>query len=764
MSLAYESVGLSDARAERDRLRDRLLLAIVGFCTLLLYLPARHFSFVGYDDQVYVFQNLHVLQGLSWKSIAWAVNPRTIVAANWHPLTLLVELIIVQCFGPGPGAFHIVNALLHTLNAILLFEFFRLATGRSWPSFFIAILWALHPLRIESVVWISELKDVLCGSLWLGTMLAYLRYCRNRTLGKYVLAFLIQALALMAKPMAVTLPAVLLLLDYWPLSGRGGSVAKVSSDSSTRVQTPPTEEMPVVDYAGPSAASESVYTLGWWLLRIAEKLPLLALCFADTVYAIRTQKYFETVYSPVFPLGMRLRNGTVSYVLYLRDCFLPRHLAFFYPHPAMTGQNISILATVLSAVVVLAITLFALTRAKRQPYLVIGWLWFLGTLIPVIGLVRFGEQARADRYTYLPSIGITMAIVFWVADLTVRRALLRQIAVAAGVAASFALSVVTLKDLGNWQNTQTLLDHTLAVQPDNYLALAMRAADFTTSDNPLALEMARRAVQIAPRSNGAHIALGMALESAGKLDEAWTEFQQAVNINPVFPDGWDDLGSVRDLQADKAAGKDPATESKYRQFAVNDFTRAVYYDPDAVESREHLAYELMKLGNTKDAIDQWQQLVEIKPDYAKAQGDLADALLLVGDQLAAVQHYQLALAHGSKNPYWEARLAYLMATNPQYAVGAIQPLVAIAKDACEQTHYKSAAALDAYAACLARVGVYDLAIEMAQKAIAVSDADHKPEQSKEIQKRLNRYRDFKPYVFEEQNKSPATAPATTQSR
>jgi tetratricopeptide (TPR) repeat protein len=687
---------------------DLGLIALLVCLTLALYTRTGGFDFIHYDDQFYVTDNVHVLRGLTLDSLKWAMT--TNFLGNWHPLTLVSELVIVSLFGPSAAAFHLTNALLHTLSVVLLFLFVRRGTGRAWPAFFAAGLWGLHPLRAESVAWVSELKDVLCGLFCLACLLAYLRYSRRRTATNYVLVVLFLILALLSKPMAVTLPAVLLLTDFWPLRNIG-------TMSPGR----------------------------WWQYRILEKLPLLALSLGDTAYSMHAQSRYLYDTSVGFSLQVRCFNALVSYGNYLRDIFLPYNLVVFYPHPATMNQQIPVAQVLFAAVLLLSITGFVLARLKRQPCLAVGWFWFLGMLVPVIGLIQAGDQARADRYTYLPSIGITLAVVFFAAEsLTARWRVTAGIAGSAWLA---TLAVASWFTIGHWRTTDSLFGYVQQVQPGNYLALSFECDRLTAAGQlEQAISAGRQATQIAPSRPGTHVSYGLALRSAHRLNEALQEFKTALAINPRVAPAWDDLGSILDGEGNLCHDhRDGQAEQRFRRLAVAAFQKAIACDPDRTAPREHLAMQLAMLGRMDDAIAVWEQTVAMNHDYAQAQGDLADALNFKGDP-RAVGHYRAALAAGSRNPAWESTLAFLIATSPQATAADVQPMVDVARDACEQTGNRQPAALDACAACLARVGRFDDAAATAQKAVEAADAAGQTNVARGIRQRLARYQKGQPYI------------------
>jgi protein O-mannosyl-transferase len=402
----------------------RLSLALgaaLALLTLAAWLPALGNGFVNLDDPYYVTAQPHVLPGITRAGLAWAATAK--VASNWHPLTMLSHMLDCQLFGLDPAGHHATSLLLHLANVLLLFEVLRRMTGAAGRSAAVAALFAVHPTHVESVAWVAERKDVLSALFWILAMGAWARYARRPSSGRYLLVALLMILGLMAKPMVVTLPFALLLLDVWPL-GR--------------------------------------LHLGWKRLAI-EKLPLLALSAASSLITLR---YQQTSLAPldVVPWSLRAANALVSYVAYLGKLFLPRDLAVFYPIPlAIPGWRAAG-----AALLLVALTALAVWRARREPWLLTGWLWFLGTLVPVIGLVQVGRQAMADRYTYIPSIGLFLAVVWSVAELARAR---RAVLATAAVVVILALAAITRVQVGYWSDSATLFRHALAATGDgNYLA------------------------------------------------------------------------------------------------------------------------------------------------------------------------------------------------------------------------------------------------------------------------------------------------------
>jgi tetratricopeptide (TPR) repeat protein len=690
------SADLSGRRWTRRDLLASLALVLVTF---LLYSRTGHFDFVGYDDQLYVTGNPYLTQGITPRTLHWAVT--AIAASNyWHPLTLLTELVIATIWGIHPGPFHLVNALLHAANVGMLVGFLRAATGRFWPSFFAAALWGLHPLRVESVAWVAELKDVLCGFMWLLCMLAYLGFAGDRNWRRYLLVLLTLFLALLAKPMAVTLPMVLLLLDYWPLH------CNISAHSLR----------------------------SWWIWRVLEKIPLASVAVTVVGYSALIQ--VQTAPPP--PLRMRLENALVSTINYLRDSFYPRHLGLFYPHPALlVGGHIPGTSVFLAAFLLLAMTAAVLVLAPKHRYLPVGWFWFLGTLLPVIGLVQNGEQARADRYTYLPSIGLTIAVVWLAADLAQRRPATRFFTGVTGATVIVALLITSWVYIGYWKNATTLFTHADQVIPDNYLAKAVLAYEaHLAGDTADALRLSGEAIALSPASPYPRLARGYALLDAGRLDQAAAVLQN----DSMSDQTWYALGLVRAAQADSCTSRQIPGAAAFREKACDCFRDALKQNRDFAEAEDDLAIQTEMLGHRQRAIEIWKDLLSRSPAFGPAHGHLGEALENGGDIAAAAGEYQLALDCGQRNPHWEAVAAMSIATSPDSTRSQIVRMIVAATDARDQTGGNDPSALDALAACLARAGRVDDAVNAAEAAVVQAKRLHQNTRAIEIQKRLARYR------------------------
>jgi protein O-mannosyl-transferase len=579
----------SDVRS-LDRSRRALVLSLtlgLVLLTLAAYLPVLGNGFVDYDDGQYVTANPRVQAGLTADGVAWALTAR--VAGNWHPLTLLSHMLDCQLFGLNPRGHHLTSLLLHLANVLLLFAVLLAMTGAPWRCAAVAVLFALHPTHVESVAWVAERKDVLSAMFWLLAMAAYVHYAhahtsaprpRHGATGWYLAVVVLFAIGLAAKPMVVTLPFALLLLDLWPL----GRLRLGAEGPGLRAQLP----------------------LLW------EKVPLLALSAAACGVTLAAQA--STVSSlGKLPLGARLANAAVSYVAYLGQTLLPRNLAVFYPLRA----DLSAAQVAGAALLLAALTAAALLAARRAPYLTVGWLWYLGVLVPVIGIVQVGAQARSDRYTYLPSIGLYVAGVWGAAALlcrlrgrlaaegvgeaTRRPALVHGITALVAAAVLLGLVVQTRAQVATWADSTTLFRHALAVTRDNYLAhldLGNALSEAGKSDEAFAHFRAAQA--IAPHSLETNAALAAALSERGRPAGAVPLLRTALGVDP------------RDarLHFDLAVALDDLGEP---DAAIGELETAVALDPGMARAHHGLGMLLLKSGRTEEGRVQLRAAVAADP-------------------------------------------------------------------------------------------------------------------------------------------------------
>jgi Flp pilus assembly protein TadD len=599
--------------------RDLWILLALIVATLAVYAQVLGHQFINLDDNFYITENPNVSRGLTFSGIAWAFT--TFHAANWHPLTWLSHMLDSQLFGLHAGGHLFVNALLHAANTCLLFWFLRRATGARWPSAIVAALFALHPMHVESVAWAAERKDTLAAFFGLLTLVAYVRYVEARSWQRYVIVFVCLALGLMAKPMLVTWPFLLLLIDYWPLR---------------RSAVSPNENKPSLAAA-------------WWPL-VREKLPLFGLVVASAIITYIAQSRGGAVRTFAdAPVSLRVANAVVSYAKYLIGTIWPTRLAVYYPFDL---NGIPVWQVVGSVLLLAAITTLGLLHARTRPYLIVGWLWFLGTLVPVIGVVQVGGQAIADRYHYLPSIGLFIAAVFGIAEVAANWRVARVPIVACTVVVLLGSTALTAAQINLWRDSVTLFKHTLAVTPDNFpieynLGYALgqnRTFEGALSHFGNALrinpdffdalinmgmtlsEVGRpaeavgyfeRALRVAPQSSKAHMQLALALVKQDKKDDALHEFREALRLAPQDADVRVNLG----LMLARNGKLDEATEH---------LNEAVRLNPSSAEAHNNLGLVLLAAGKARESIPQFSTALRLKPDLTVAQENLRRAEARVG--------------------------------------------------------------------------------------------------------------------------------------
>jgi len=595
--------------------------------TVAVYYRVGIFEFTNFDDPDYVAQNEIVQGGVSIPGLKWAFT--TGFMGNWHPLTWFSHMLDCELFGVSPGAHHLTSLLIHCVNSVLLCWVLFRYTGALERSAFVAGLFALHPLHVESVAWIAERKDVLSTLFWLLTMRSYLRYLERRSVWRYFAVLLWFALGLMSKPMLVTLPFVLLLLNYWPLQR-----------NRTRED---------------------------WRRAILELAPLFILTVVSCIITFAVQKAGGAVGSlERFSVGTRVGTAVVAYVAYVGKTLLPDGLAAFYPHPGAwpwwqaTG----------AAILLLMVSGIALALARRAPYLIIGWLWFLGTLVPVIGLVQVGEHAWADRYTYIPQVGLLIAIVWGVAELGRRLHWPVGALRATGVAALIACAGLTWLQVGHWQNSETLFRHALTVTKDNYLA---------------------------------HYNLGQALSVGGQIEEAVQHYEATLALKPTHPGAHNNLGLTHAF-----AGR--------WNVATNHYAQALKSNPDNVDVHFNYGVAELNLGNATNAMEHLRYVIGAKPEHASAHHQIAKALTRLEKLNEAIIHYRetIRLKADVPEPYRE--LAELLATHSDAAVRNGPEAVKLARRACELAGSPRPEFIATLAAAYAEAGDLSKAIELAREA------------------------------------------------
>jgi len=591
-----------------------ICVALAG-AVFLLYGQAVGHEFINFDDDTYVSENPRVLSGLTWSGLRWALT--TTAEGNWHPLTWLSHMLDVRIFGTWPGGHHGTSVLLHAVNAILLFLALVHMSRALWPSALVAALFAVHPLRVESVAWVAERKDVLSGLFWMGTLLAYSWYARRPGAGRYAVVLGSFALGLLAKPMLVTLPLVLLLLDFWPLG---------------RLDFPP------------RGGKGSARLRGL----ILEKLPLVLVAVVSSAVTIAAQRMGGTTSSlEAVPLAARVANAAVSYVLYLSKTVVPEGLAIFYPHPSLYGRAVPVLPGLFAALALVAVTLVVLRGARDRPFLATGWLWYLGTLVPVIGVVQVGRQAMADRYTYIPLVGIYVAAAWTLRGLVVRSPRLLRPVLGAIFIALGSLIVVTWIQVGTFRDGVTLYRHALLVTEDNYLV--HNNLGVTLAARGLLSEAAveyEAALRIKPDYPEAHNNLGTVLKKQGRLSEAEEHFKTTIRLRPDFEEPHGNLGNVYLAQGDLARAR--------AQYETALRIRGDY--PGALIG---LGTVLSRQGDLEGAAARFEEAVRLAPNSAETRKNLGIVRMLEGRLGEAVAEYRAALGIRPQDPDLHSDLGIL---------------------------------------------------------------------------------------------------------
>lgn len=615
------SAKISGVKTSNHRISPSALICLgLGLITLALYLPVVGHGFLDYDDQQYVTENAHVTSGLRARNVVWAFGFH---AGNWHPLAWLSHMLDCQIYGLNPAGHHFTNALLHSVNTVLLFLLLFQITGAHWRSACVAALFGWHPLHVESVAWVAERKDVLCVFFGLLLFLAYARYVRESQTGGqrsriwYGVALVLFALALMSKPMAVTFPFVLLLLDFWPL--RRVRLRAEEAEGKT---------LSVV---------------------ILEKVPFLVFSIAACLLTIKAQDA-AIVSTLGLSVSSRIGHAMLSYGHYVGVLFWPHNLAVYYPYLT----NISIVHLLFAGVFCVAATCVALWVARSRPYIPIGWFWFVGTLVPVIGLVQVGDQAWADRYTYLPSVGLFIIVVWGIAE----RVKNRQVLVLGIAVVGVALLIDTTVQLRHWLSTQTLFEQAAKVVPNNYMAITMLGSLDARADNlDEAIRKYRLALSIKPGFPEAHFFLGNALDKQGKLDEAIREYEQALWFKPI-------MGTTHIL-----LGAALAKEHRYDE-AIAHYQTALKLEPESAIAQNNLARVLQTQGKLDEAIENYAEALKLNPKLAEAHNNLGIAYLQKGRVIEGAAELRESLHLNPTNTESQFNLALALNQEKQWKEAA----------------------------------------------------------------------------------------------
>jgi protein O-mannosyl-transferase len=573
---------------------DLLILLGLAMVTFGIYAQVIGHQFITLDDDSYIKENPVVNRGVTLAGLAWAFT--TFHQANWHPLTWIAHMIDSQLFGMKAGGHLLVNALIHVANTLLVFWFLLRTTHARWPSALVAALFALHPLHVESVAWAAERKDTLCTFFGLLSLIAYVRYAEAPSIRRYAWTAITLALGLLAKPMLVTWPFVMLLLDYWPLHR--------FQKSEVRSQRSVVRGL------------------------VIEKIPLLVLVAVSAVITFLAQSHAGAVRTfTEAPIALRLSNALVSYAKYLLITFWPNDLAVFYPYAGIPAWQI-----IGAALLLIAITAFCFFQPRKHSgYLIVGWLWFLGTLVPVIGLVQVGAQTMADRYFYIPSIGLFTVLVFGLADIAKMRRVTPWLSAAVASGILLALATLTNAQIHRWSDSFTLFKHALAVTPPNYTI---------------------------------ETSLGLALGKSNRYDDAAAHFQKALKIRPDFYDALFNMGVIRFYQGrlleaveyyQAAIHVQPGAPAAHMQLALalwkqnrreaacDEMRRASQLAPKDAAIRSDLGLALAESGRIPEAIDQLHEALRLNPHSAEAHNNLGLALLASGRTRESIPEFEAAL-------------------------------------------------------------------------------------------------------------------------
>ncbi len=581
--------------------RDILVCLILVMVTLAVYWRVQNYDFINFDDNVNITENIHLKAGMTIDNIIWSFTEATQITNYWVPLTWLSFILDFELYGMNPGGYHVTNVLFHIASVLLLFVVLRKMTGSLWRSGFVAVLFALHPTHVESVAWISERKDVLSAFFWILTMWSYVWYVNRPRSSRYLTVLLVFFMGLMAKPMLVTLPFVLLLLDYWPLCRF--QFGQLGSESN-------------------SQQLSAVFRL------VLEKLPFFIIIAIISVVTFLTQKE-GGVMAPFdfLPVRIRIANTLVFYISYIGKMILPINLAVLYPYPMMQ----SLWKVTAAGLFLVVISLLAYRTNRQHPYFIVGWLWYIGTLIPVIGFVLIGPHGMADRYTYIPFIGLFIVIVWGVPELVAQwRHRKIWLATLATVVLTI-LMAMTLKQVAYWENSITLFEHTLKITSKNYVAhFNLGAALYNQGRTEEAIEHYLQALRIKPDYVNAHNNLGVALYNQDRTEEAIEHYLQALRIKPDYEKAHNNLGNALFNQG--------LTEE-----AIEHYLQALRIKPDYVDAHYNLGVALFNQGRTEEAIEHYLQVLRIKPDYEKAHNNLGIVLFRTGNIEGAIAHFREAL-------------------------------------------------------------------------------------------------------------------------
>jgi len=659
----------------RTRLEFIVILILV-LITIVAYWQLPGHDFLRFDDKRFITKNIHVHKGITWESIAWAFSITDY--DYWHPLTWLSHILAFQLFGLKASMHLLINLFLHIANILLLFIVLKRMTGFLWRSAFVAALFALHPLNVESVAWASECKNVLSTFFWMLTMFTYARYTERPGFYRYLLTFLVFALGLMAKPMLVTLPFVLILLDYWPLC---------------RFKLFQSGVM------GHEIRQSILYGSRWSpvLRLVLEKVPFLFLS-AICIYlsSLSVQRLGIVISTASVPMKLRIYNALVSYVSYIKKMVWPHNLAVYYPYP----ESIPFWEVAGAALFLLCVSIFVFRALRSKPYLAVGWLWYIGTLIPAIGLIQAGLwPAIADRFSYVPLIGLFIVIAWGIPDLVARWRYKKIVLAITAILLLLTFTTETWFQNRYWQNSVTLFTHSVNVTPNNFVA---------------------------------HNILGNTLEKQGKLIEAISHYAEALKINSNYAEAHNNLGYT-------------LTRLKHYKEAIYQYNEALRINPTYTDAHNNLGTALLHQGNEKAAIYHYYEVLKSNPKYAGAYYNLGKISLNQGKTEEAINLYRKALTFEPEMIQALYNLSWIFATHKDKRFRNGIKAIELAEKLCKISQNNQPLALDALAAAYAETGKFDSAVLTAQRALKLALMYGPQELALGLKKRLQLYKAGRPY-------------------
>ncbi|MGD0077823.1 MAG: tetratricopeptide repeat protein [Sedimentisphaerales bacterium] len=704
---------------EHGRQNKILLLISAGLvaATLIAYEPVRNNRFVSFDDELYITRNPNVLGGITQQSVIRAFTKYHFYM--WHPLTTISHILDCQLFGLNPVGHHFVSVLFHILNALLLFWILVKMTGAIWPSAFVAGVFALHPLQVESVAWAAERKTVLSGMFWFLTIAVYVWYTKKPGILRYIPVFIIYSLCIMTKPVVVTLPIVLILLDYWPLNRTYNSEFRIKNLELRILRHRQSEDFSTLN---------SQFSI---LNSIYEKIPLFALSAILSVITVIAQREGEAISSlKTIPLDSRIANMFASYMKYIYKMIWPDNLTVYYSFPHI---NLADVKTIGYLTLFILISFLSVYIGRQKRYAAVGWLWFVGTLIPMIGLVQSGGQAMADRYMYLSMIGLLIVVAWGVKDLVINRLKLRIVAGILGAAVLVSATIVTRTQVRYWRDDLALFGHTIkfcenSVIVETGYGRAMSEANRLSE----AEQHYRNAVRIDPRYFIARHNLGFILVREGKADEATACFKKLLQEGHNVPTV--NLGLAMAL----------SMQNKYDD-AVRYFKESLRQDPGNLDARQKLGNVLMAMGKTGEAVLCLKESLQISPNQPQIYMMLGAIYEQTGDYKSAIPNWARAVELSPNNANALNSLAWLLVTSGEVSAENANKAVKLAERACEQTGYKNAMILDTLAAAYASAGRFEEAVTMANKAVYAANTSGYKDLADEIQERIKLYKAHQRY-------------------